>query len=199
MQQYATLKDFEQKIRFKPDVQPIFHRQRPVPIAVEKDQDSAQQSGIKKGICEPTQFNPYGTPVETIKKKSAQGQASIRVCGHYRVTADTPSSYAITFKRIRSAQETIKLWIVQHQKIHLLLMLFIVSDTDAMKKLFIALRNSCLWLQILHLVNFRMQRMKQTAQDTDTEGIACHCAACNEHHRLPPKQPSHPKNNTEKF
>ncbi|GFN82591.1 transposon tf2-9 polyprotein [Plakobranchus ocellatus] len=45
-----------------------------------------------------------------------------------------------------------------------------------------------------------MQRMKQLARsavywprtDTDIEDIARHCAACNEHQRLPPEQPSHP-------
>ncbi|GFN76162.1 transposon tf2-9 polyprotein [Plakobranchus ocellatus] len=55
-------------------------------------------------------------------------------------------------------------------------------------------------LQILHLGHFGMQRMKQLARtavywpriDTDIEDIARHCAACNEHQRLPPKQPFHP-------
>ncbi|RUS91013.1 hypothetical protein EGW08_001230 [Elysia chlorotica] len=55
-------------------------------------------------------------------------------------------------------------------------------------------------LQILHLGHFGMQRMKQLARtavywpriDTDIEDIARHCKACNEHQKLPPKQPSHP-------
>ncbi|GFN95672.1 integrase domain containing protein [Plakobranchus ocellatus] len=49
-------------------------------------------------------------------------------------------------------------------------------------------------LQILPLGHFGMQRMKQLARtavywpriDTDIEDIARHCAASNEHQRLPP-------------
>ena len=55
-------------------------------------------------------------------------------------------------------------------------------------------------LQILHLGHFGMQRMKQLARsavywphiDADIEDVARHCGSCNEHQRLPTKQPSHP-------
>ena len=55
-------------------------------------------------------------------------------------------------------------------------------------------------LQLLHLGHFGMQRMKQLARtavywpqvDADIEDVARQCTACNEHQRLPPKQPSHP-------
>ncbi|GFO19341.1 transposon tf2-6 polyprotein [Plakobranchus ocellatus] len=76
----GTLKDFELEIRFKPDAQRVFNKPRPVLIAVQEDLDAALQAGINRGIWEPTQFNSYGTLVVPIKKKSSQGQASIRVC-----------------------------------------------------------------------------------------------------------------------
>ncbi|XP_005093140.1 uncharacterized protein K02A2.6-like [Aplysia californica] len=73
----------------------------------------------------------------------------------------------------------------------------------------LSLANDCIFyghrvviqvLQILHLGHFSMQRMKQLARtavywpriDADIEDVARHCTACNEHQRLPPKQPSHP-------
>ncbi|RUS86759.1 hypothetical protein EGW08_005482 [Elysia chlorotica] len=50
-------KDFQLEIKFKPDTQPVFHKPRPVPIAVQKDLDAALQARINKGIWEPAQFN----------------------------------------------------------------------------------------------------------------------------------------------
>ena len=55
-------------------------------------------------------------------------------------------------------------------------------------------------LNVLHLGHFGMQRMKQLARtavywpgiDADIEKTARHCPTCNEHQRLPPKQPVHP-------
>ena len=73
----GTLKDFELEIRFKPQTQPVFHKPRPVPIAVQEDLEAALQAGITKGIWEPTQFNSYGTPVAPIKKTSKSGPNSI--------------------------------------------------------------------------------------------------------------------------
>ena len=84
----GTLKDFELEIRFKPQTQPVFHKPRPVPIAVQEDLEAALQAGITKGIWEPTQFNSYGTPVVPIKKTSKSGPNSIRVCGDYSVTVN---------------------------------------------------------------------------------------------------------------
>ncbi|XP_012943035.1 uncharacterized protein K02A2.6-like [Aplysia californica] len=84
----GTLKDFELEVQFKPDVQSVFHKPRPVPTAVQEDLDSAIKAGINRGIWEPVQFNSYGTPVVPIKKKSPQGQSSIRVCGDYSVTVN---------------------------------------------------------------------------------------------------------------
>ena len=85
----GTLKDFELEVKFKPDVSPVFHKPRPVPIAVQDDLEEALQSGIRKGIWEPVTFNTYGTPVVPIRKKPSSGNSSsIRVCGDYSVTVN---------------------------------------------------------------------------------------------------------------
>lgn len=55
-------------------------------------------------------------------------------------------------------------------------------------------------LQLLHLGHFGIQRMKQLARtsvywpgiDADIQDLSRDCQACNEHQKMPPKQPLHP-------
>ncbi len=85
----GTFKDLELEVKFKPDSSPVFHKPRPVPIAIQEDLELALQAGISKGIWQKTRFNPYGTPVVPIKKAS-QGQngSNLRICGDYSVTVN---------------------------------------------------------------------------------------------------------------
>ena len=52
----GCLKDFELEIKFKPNVQPIFRKARPVPFAMEADLEEEYKKGITKGVWEATQF-----------------------------------------------------------------------------------------------------------------------------------------------
>ncbi|KAK3769244.1 hypothetical protein RRG08_005190 [Elysia crispata] len=84
----GTLKDFELEVKSKPEANPIFNKPQPVPITVQEDLESALQAGINRGIWEPTQFNAFGTTVVPIRKRTSQGQSSLRVCSDYSVTVN---------------------------------------------------------------------------------------------------------------
>ena len=86
----GCLKDFELEVKFKPNVQPIFRKARPVPFAMEADLEEEYQKGISKGVWETTQFCQFGTPVVPVKKALLPGQKKpkIRVCGDYSVTVN---------------------------------------------------------------------------------------------------------------
>eukprot|EP00795_Rhopilema_esculentum_P007931 gene7931-biopygen9137 len=86
----GCLKDYELEVKFKPNVQPIFRKARPVPFAMEADLEEEYQKGITKGVWEATQFCQFGTPVVPIKKAVLPGQKKpkIRVCGDYSVTVN---------------------------------------------------------------------------------------------------------------
>ncbi|XP_065060439.1 uncharacterized protein K02A2.6-like [Rhopilema esculentum] len=86
----GCLKGYELEVKFKPNVQPIFRKARPVPFAMEADLEEEYQKGITKGVWEATQFCQFGTPVVPIKKAVLPGQnkPKIRVCGDYSVTVN---------------------------------------------------------------------------------------------------------------
>ena len=85
-EELGTLKDVELEVKFKTDATPVFHRPRPVPIALQEELDAALQAGIQKGVWEPTQFNAYGTPIVPIQKTQEDGKIKLRVCGDYSGT-----------------------------------------------------------------------------------------------------------------
>ena len=86
----GCINDFELEVEFNNDVQPIFLKPRPIPIAIQADLEKAIDDGIARGVWEPTQFNNYGTPVVPVKKALLPGQKKqkIRVCGDYSVTVN---------------------------------------------------------------------------------------------------------------
>ena len=86
-QELGRLKDYQLEVKFKPDVTPRFCKPRTVLFAVQEDLNQAYDTGIAKGIWEPTIFNEYGTPVVPVRKQSLPNQptASVRVCGDYFV------------------------------------------------------------------------------------------------------------------
>ena len=82
------LKDVELEVKFKPGMQPIFKKARPVPFAIQEDLNNAYAEGIAKGVWKPIQFGEYGTPVVPIRKAMLTGQSKpkLRVCGDYSIT-----------------------------------------------------------------------------------------------------------------
>ena len=79
----GCLKDYNLKVKFKPDVTPRFCKSRTVPFAVQEDLNQAYDVGIAKGIWKPVTFNEYSTPVVPVRKQSQPNQPSgtVRVCG----------------------------------------------------------------------------------------------------------------------
>lgn len=86
----GCLKGYELEVKFKPDAEPIFCKPRTVPLALLDDLNQAYDAGMKRGVWQPTQFNPYGTPVVPIRKPLLPGQTKrkLRVCGDYSVTVN---------------------------------------------------------------------------------------------------------------
>ena len=84
------LKHFELEVKFKPDAKPTFCKPRTVPLALLDHVNLAYDAGIKREVCQPTQFNEYGTPVVPIRKPLLPGQQKrgLWVCGDYSVTVN---------------------------------------------------------------------------------------------------------------
>ena len=84
------LRDFELEVKFKEDSKPIFCQPRVVPFAIQEDLMQAYDTGIKRDIWKPVNFNAYGTPVVPIRKALLPGQtkAKLSVCGNYSVTVN---------------------------------------------------------------------------------------------------------------
>ena len=82
-EELGCLKDFELDVKFKNDANPVFYKPRTVPYAMLKELNMAYETGIKKGVWEPTTFCEHGPPVVPIRKALLPGQkkAKIRVCG----------------------------------------------------------------------------------------------------------------------
>ena len=62
----SCLRDYELEVAFKPDAKLVLCEPWTVPFALLEDLNTAYDTGIKKGIWVPTQFNKYGTPVMPI-------------------------------------------------------------------------------------------------------------------------------------
>lgn len=86
----GCLQGVELNVRFKPEAEPVFHKPRPVPLALQEELAQVYDSGIAGGIWKPVAFNDYGTPVVPIKKALLPGQAkaALRVCGDYSGTVN---------------------------------------------------------------------------------------------------------------
>ena len=86
----GCLKDFQLDVRFKEDAKPVFCKPRIVPFAIQEELNHAIDTGIKRGVWEPTNFNDYGTPVVPVRKTLQPGQSkpTVRVCGDYSVTVN---------------------------------------------------------------------------------------------------------------
>ena len=73
-EELGCLKGFELNIKFKSDAKPVFCKPRTVPYAMLEDLNVAYEAGIKKGVCQPTTFCEYRTPVVPIKKACFQAR-----------------------------------------------------------------------------------------------------------------------------
>ena len=80
----GCLKSMKVKLQTHSDVQPKFHKARPVPLAfkpkVEEELDRLQ----KEGIISPVQFSNWTAPIVPVMKRNG----SVRVCGDYWITAN---------------------------------------------------------------------------------------------------------------
>ncbi|XP_063888606.1 uncharacterized protein K02A2.6-like [Scylla paramamosain] len=64
----GCFKNFELEVAFKDNVKPVFCKPRRVPFVILEDLNHPYDTGIKKGVWVPAQFNKYGTPVVPIMK-----------------------------------------------------------------------------------------------------------------------------------
>ncbi len=63
---------------------PVFHRPRPVPFAIQKALGEELDRLERGGIIERVETSEWATPIVPVLKKNGQ----IRLCGDYKVTVD---------------------------------------------------------------------------------------------------------------
>ena len=83
----GTLKGYEAKIHVDPNVQPRFHRARPIPYSI-RDKVEAELKRLQdEGTIEAVEHSDWATPIVPVLKPDK----SVRICGDFRVTVNPVS------------------------------------------------------------------------------------------------------------
>ena len=80
----GTIKEFEARIKVKPDANPKFHKARPVPYALKGAVEAELERLEKEGIISKVEHSEWAAPIVVVPKSDG----SIRICGDYKVTVN---------------------------------------------------------------------------------------------------------------
>ena len=80
----GRVKTMSAKIQVDTEVQPKFHRARPVPYAMREKVNRELERLQEAGIIEPVEFSDWAAPIVPVMKHDG----SIRICGDYKTTVN---------------------------------------------------------------------------------------------------------------
>jgi len=80
----GTVKGATAKLHLKENVKPIFHRARPVPLALRNAVDKELDRMLEEEIIKPVDISEWATPLVCVPK----ADGSVRLCGDYKVTVN---------------------------------------------------------------------------------------------------------------
>ncbi|KAK3739921.1 hypothetical protein QZH41_004932 [Actinostola sp. cb2023] len=80
----GTIKEFEARIKVKPDANPKFHKARPVPYALKGVVEAELERLESEGIISKVEHSEWAAPIVVVPKSDG----SIRICGDYKVTVN---------------------------------------------------------------------------------------------------------------
>lgn len=80
----GTLQHIKGKISLKDGAQPMFHKARPVPYAIQQQVEKEVERLESDGILSRVDWSPWATPVVPVVKKNG----TVRLCGDFKVTVN---------------------------------------------------------------------------------------------------------------
>src|SRR5690606_20757246 len=86
----GKIKNFEVKLRLKPEAKPKFLRHRSPPYSqrclIEKELDAQ----VKEGLLEPVSYSNWASPIVVVEKVDEKGTPTgeLRICGDYKATVN---------------------------------------------------------------------------------------------------------------
>ncbi|XP_029158172.1 uncharacterized protein K02A2.6-like [Nylanderia fulva] len=82
--EFANINKFQAHLKLKPNVKPVFIKNRAVPFKILEKVEKELENMVKAGILEKVESSNWATPIVPVLKKNG----GIRICGDYSITVN---------------------------------------------------------------------------------------------------------------
>jgi len=83
-EEFAHIKKFKARLKLKPNVKPVFIKNRAVPFKILEKVEKELENMVEAGILEKVESSNWATPIVPVLKKNG----GIRICGDFSVTVN---------------------------------------------------------------------------------------------------------------